>query len=75
MDATVDKSASQFGYGHVIAAAIIGAVLGGAAMRYFPALGIYTSFEECVVWELRTKAIEDVANTMLACDQRFPVRP
>lgn len=73
MEGTVESPVYQFGYRHLIAAVIAGAVLGGAAMKFLPWFGFYTSFEECAAWETRRQPVQEMARVMVRCDERFPV--
>jgi hypothetical protein len=62
----------RYGFRHLIAAAIIGVVIGAAIAKLLPSIGIYISFEECAVWATSRQPSDMAAKLLLQCNERFP---
>jgi hypothetical protein len=70
----MDTVSTQDGYGlrHLIAAAIVGVVIGAAVAKLLPIVGIYTSWEECAAWASSRQPAEMTPKVMFQCNERFP---
>ena len=70
----MDTVSTQDGYGlrHLIAAAIVGVVIGAAVAKLLPVMGVHMSFEECAAWASSRQPADQAAKVMFQCNERFP---
>src|SRR5262249_58428 len=69
---TVTETQNHFTLRQVIAAAVVGIVIGACVAKLLPVMGVYISFEECSAYEASRQEQDKIALALLRCSARFP---